>query len=157
MKETAELREKIEEAKVKIQFLDIQVQILTEMTEQLNYKRDELLEEKKLADSKNEEVKTQLKAQEEIANKRLQNKLNREKSAEVKELLANDEMIKATNEDIQNKLRAEKDNYDNLLRDKMELEERLARLKVVFEIDTEAVAEQDELLANLKAEIEKEQ
>lgn len=39
----------------------------------------------------------------------------------------------------------------------MELEERLARLKVVFEIDTEAVTEQDELLANLKAEIEKEQ
>ena len=54
-------------------------------------------------------------------------------------------------------MRAEKDNYDNLLRDKMELEERLARLKVVFEIDTEAVTEQDELLANLKAEIEKEQ
>ena len=69
------------------------------------------------------------------------NKLNREKSAEVKELLANDEMIKATNEDIQNKLRAEKDNYDQLLRDKMELEERLARLKVVLEIDTEAVTE----------------
>ena len=54
-------------------------------------------------------------------------------------------------------MRAEKDNYDNLLRDKMELEERLARLNVVFEIDTEAVTEQDELLANLKAEIEKEQ
>ena len=45
--------------------------MLTEMTEQLNYKRDELLEEKKLADGKNEELKTQLKAQEEIANKRL--------------------------------------------------------------------------------------
>ena len=71
LKESAELREKIEEAKVKIQFLDIQVQMLTEMTEQLNYKRDELLEEKKLADGKNEELKTQLKAQEEIANKRL--------------------------------------------------------------------------------------
>ena len=69
------------------------------------------------------------------------NKLNREKSAEVKELLANDEMIKATNEDIHNKLRAEKDNYDQLLRDKMELEERLARLKVVLELDTEAVTE----------------
>jgi len=69
------------------------------------------------------------------------NKLNREKSAEVKELLANDEMIKATNEDISSKMRTERDNYDNLLRDKMELEERLARLKVVFEIDTEAVGE----------------
>ena len=141
LKETRELREKIEEAKVQIQFLDIQVKILTEMTEQLNYRRDELVEEKKLADSKNEELKTQLKAQEEIAHKRLMNKLNREKSAEVKELLANDEMIKANSEDIQNKLRAEKDNYDQLLRDKMELEEKLARLKVVLEIDTEAVTE----------------
>ena len=33
LKETAELREKIEEAKVQIQFLDIQVTMLTEMTE----------------------------------------------------------------------------------------------------------------------------
>ena len=131
--------------------------MLTEMTEQLNFKRDELVEEKKLADSKNEELKTQLKAQEEIAHKRLMNKLNREKSAEVKELLANDEMIKATNEDIHNKLRAEKDNYDQLLRDKMELEERLARLKVVLELDTEAVTEQDALLAELKQQIEAEQ
>ena len=72
LKETKELREAIEAAKVNIQFLDIQVQMLTEMTEQLNNKREELIEEKKLADSKNEELKTQLKAQEEIANKRLQ-------------------------------------------------------------------------------------
>lgn len=37
----------------------------------LNTKRDDLAEEKKLADSKNEELKTQLKAKEEIENKRL--------------------------------------------------------------------------------------
>ena len=34
--------------------------LLTEMTEALNNKREELLEEKKLADSKNEELKTLL-------------------------------------------------------------------------------------------------
>jgi len=62
LKETRELREAIEAAKVKIQFLDIEVTMLTEMTEQLNNKREELIEEKKLADSKNEELKTQLKA-----------------------------------------------------------------------------------------------
>ena len=33
--------------------------------------RDDLTEEKKLADDKNDELKTKLKAQEEIANKRL--------------------------------------------------------------------------------------
>ena len=130
LSETAKLRDDIEAAKVKIQFLDIQVNLLTEATEYLNQKRDDLTEEKKMADLKNDELKTQLKAQEEIANKRLQNKLNREKSAEIKELLANEEMIKQTNEDIQNKFRAEKENYDNLLRDKMEVEEQLARKTV---------------------------
>ena len=55
---------------------------------------------------KNEELKTQLAAQEEIAKKRLQNKLNREKSVEIKELLANEEMFKTTIDDIQNKLRS---------------------------------------------------
>lgn len=126
--ETAELREKIEQAKVTIQFLDIQVSLLTEATEMLTQKRDDLSEEKKLADGKNEELKTQLRAQEEVANKRLQNKLNREKSAEIKELLANEEMIKAANEDIMNKLRAEKETYDNILTDKMKLHETLERL-----------------------------
>lgn len=62
LKETKELREKIEQAKVKIQFLDIQVLMLTEMTEALGNKREELQEEKKLADNKNDELKTQHKA-----------------------------------------------------------------------------------------------
>jgi len=66
---------------------------LTEATEFLNSKRDDLLEEKQLSDAKNEEYKTQWKAQEEIAAKRLQNKLNREKSAEIKDLIANGELI----------------------------------------------------------------
>lgn len=61
---------------------------MTEANEYLCQKRDDLAGEKLLADMKNEEMLTQFKAQEEIANKRLQNKLNREKSAEVKELLA---------------------------------------------------------------------
>jgi len=85
------------------------------------------------------------------------NKLNREKSAEIKNLLANEEMIKATNEDIQHKLRTERENYDSLLRDKMETEERLARLTVTLKLDTEVVEEQDKLLAELKAQIEAEQ
>ena len=155
--ETAELREKIEQAKVTIQFLDIQVSLLTEATEMLTQKRDDLSEEKKLADGKNEELKTQLRAQEEVANKRLQNKLNREKSAEIKELLANEEMIKAANEDIMNKLRAEKETYDNILTDKMKLHETLERLQEEFKLDTETVKEQDALLAELKKQIEIEQ
>lgn len=69
----------------------------------------------------------------------MQNKLNREKSAEIKELLANEEMIKATNEDIINKLRAEKETYDNMLSDTMCLEESLTRLDAEFKIDTKVV------------------
>ena len=69
----------------------------------------------------------------------MQNKLNREKSAEIKELLANEEMIKATNEDIINKLRAEKETYDNMLSDTMKLEESLTRLDAEFKIDTKVV------------------
>ena len=157
LKETSDLKEKIEEMKVKIQFLDIEVKMLTEVTEQLNNLREELTEEKKLADGKNEELKTQLKAQTEIANKRLQNKLNREKSAEIKDLLANEEMIKATNEDINNKLRTERENYDQLLRDKIELKEKLHRKTTQLENDTKIVEEQDKLLAELKKEIEAEQ
>ena len=123
----------------------------------LNTKRDDLAEEKKLADSKNEELKTQLKAKEEIENKRLQSKLNREKSAEYKELLANEEMIKASNEDIQNKLRAEKEQYDKLLSDKITLTETFVRLDEEFKIDTKVVDEQDAQLAELKKQIEAEQ
>ncbi len=62
LEETAKLREQIEAAKVKIQFLDVQVNLLSEATEFLNQKRDDLTEEKKLAESKNEELKTQAKA-----------------------------------------------------------------------------------------------
>ena len=116
-----------------------------------------MAEEKKAADSKNEELKTQLKAKEEIENKRLQSKLNREKSAEYKELLANEEMIKASNEDIQNKLRAEKETYDNLLSDKIRLTETFVRLEEEFKIDTTVVQEQDAQLAELKKLIEAEQ
>ena len=106
---------------------------------------------------KNAELLTQLKAQEEIANKRLQNKLNREKSAEIKELLAAQEMLTTTNDDLAMKLMTEKENYDNLLRDKMELEEQCNRKTVVLETDTDVVTEQDELLAELKKQIEAEQ
>ena len=155
--ETAKLREKIEADKVTTQFLEIQVNLLTNATDELNEKRDTLAEEKKLADTKNEELKTQFKAKEEIENKRLQSKLNREKSAEYKELLANEEMIKASNEDIQNKLRAEKETYDNLLKDKIELTETFDRCEEEFKIDTKIVEEQDALLAELKKLIEAEQ
>ena len=58
------------------------------------------MEEQKLAEMRNEELKTQLKAQEEIAKKRLNAKLQREKSVEVKELISNQEIAAAESEEI---------------------------------------------------------
>ena len=47
LSETAELKEKIEFARVKVQYLDVQVSLLTEANEYLSNKRDELMEENK--------------------------------------------------------------------------------------------------------------
>ena len=66
-------------------------------------------------------------------------------------------MIKATNDDISNKFRAEKENYDQLMTSKMEIEEKLKRLNEDFSEDTKVVTDQDELLAELKRQIEAEQ
>jgi len=57
----------------------------------LNNKKEELIESKKIAEVKNEELRKELAAKEEIAAKRLQAKLNRDKNVEVKELIAQEE------------------------------------------------------------------
>lgn len=61
---------------------------LEDATEFLNDKKEELIEQKKIADIKNEDLKKEHAAKEEIAAKRLQAKLNRDKNVEVKELIA---------------------------------------------------------------------
>lgn len=57
----------------------------------MNNKKEELIESKKIAEVKNEELRKELAAKEEIAAKRLQAKLNRDKNVEVKELIAQEE------------------------------------------------------------------
>jgi hypothetical protein len=64
------------------------VKELEDVTEYLNNKKEELMEARKLAEIKNEELREELAAKEEIAVKRLQAKLNRDKNIEVKELIA---------------------------------------------------------------------
>jgi len=71
--------------------LQIKVKELEDVTEYLNGKKEELLEQKKMAELKNEEIRKTLAAQEDLAAKRLQNKLNRDKNVEVKELIAQEE------------------------------------------------------------------
>ena len=139
--ETEELRQKIEDMKVKTQYLEIHINILSETVEALKLKADDLAEEKKLAEMKHQELETQLQAQEEIAKKRLQAKLNREKSAEVKELIAAQEIAQGETEEIGNKLLTQKETYDNFLSDKITLEEQFRRREEDFKIDTAAVEE----------------
>ena len=57
-------------------------------------RKDELTDEKNVAQKKNEDWHLQVKANAEIEKKRLLTALNRQKSEEYKVLLANDEMIK---------------------------------------------------------------
>ena len=52
----------------------------------------------------------------------MQSKLNRNKTAEIRELIANQEMLMQYAKDLSDKLRQERENYDKLLHGKMEAE-----------------------------------
>lgn len=100
LKEADDLRLQIEDANVKLELLQIQVKELEDATEFLNDKKEELDEQKKAAYVKNEELKKELAAKEEIAAKRLQAKLNRDKNVEVKELIAQEETATQHNAEL---------------------------------------------------------
>lgn len=84
-----------------------------------------MIEAKKLADVKNEELRKELSAKEEIATKRLQAKLNRDKNVEVKELIAQEETATQHNQELTHKLEEEKKKYEGLLDEKLEIDEKL--------------------------------
>jgi hypothetical protein len=71
LQEAIDLRQAIEESNVKLELLQIQVKELEDATEFLNDKKEQLIEAKKAADVRNEELKKELAAKEEIAAKRL--------------------------------------------------------------------------------------
>lgn len=98
---------------------------LEDATEYLNNKKEELIESKKIAEVKNEELRKELAAKEEIAAKRLQAKLNRDKNVEVKELIAQEETAIQHNQELIGKLEEEKKKYEGLLDEKLEIDEKL--------------------------------
>lgn len=112
--------ETIEKNKVEIQFKQIEVELMEAFVEALELKKTDTAELKMEAEQKNEELKKQLQAQTEMANKRLQQKLNRDKNPEMKDLLAREEMVNLANEDGSNKLKEERDKHDTLMNDRME-------------------------------------
>ena len=104
---------------------------------------------------KNEELKKELSAKEEIATKRLQAKLNRDKNVEVKELIAQEETATQHNQELQHKLEEEKKKYEGLLDEKLEIDEKLKITNKNLDIIKAKLLQQEEIIAKLKAEIEK--
>lgn len=152
--ESADLRNTIENAGIKLDLLQIGVKELEDVTEYLNNKKDELLEQRKLAEIKNEELRKELVAKEDIAAKRLQAKLNRDKNVEVKELIAQEETAVQHNQELIGKLDEEKKKYEGLLDEKLEIDEHLRVATKDMEETKAKLADQDAFITDLKAKIE---
>ena len=155
--EASDLKKQIEEAHIKLELLQIQVKELEDGTEFLNDKKEQLIEAKKQAEIRNEELRKELAAKEEIAAKRLQAKLNKDKNVEVKELIAQEETATQHNQELQAKLEEEKKKYDGLLDEKLELDEKLDKTIKSLEFYKEKIHVQTEQIQKLKAEIEVQQ
>ena len=155
--ETNDLRAKIEIAKVQIMQKQIEIGLLQETTEALNRKKEELISEKQDSESKNEELKQQLKAQEDVAHKRLMNRLNQHKTQEIKELLIQQESLKEFNEQLTHKLMEEKEKFDKLTDAKITKDEEKRLLELQLAEDTHVTEEQKKELDELNKKIEAEQ
>ena len=81
---------------------------------------------------------------------RIQNKLQRDKTAEAKELLFKEETINALNDDLNNKLRDEKAKFDKLLDERINLEEKIKRRKAKFEEDKLVITDQDSKIKEIQ-------
>jgi len=157
LKEAIDLRQQIEDANVKLELLQIQVKELEDATEFLNDKKEELVEAKKAADVKNEDLRKELAAKEEIAAKRLQAKLNRDKNVEVKELIAQEETATQHNAELQAKLEEEKKKYETLLDEKLDIDEKLAVAQKSLDFYKAKLDRQHHKLDKLKAKIDEQQ
>ena len=100
----AKYKREIEEAIVEGEFLNIKVENMKSTVLSLQAKKDQLAEEKQIAFQKYEETKTSYQAQEDLKEKKLINKLNRDKSQTIKDLIANLELIEENNKEVSQKL-----------------------------------------------------
>ena len=74
--------------------MELRAEGLKQLADDLDLKKDELVEEVKDAKAKNEELKVQMKSKEEILNKKLYATMQRDKNPDMKELLASEELVK---------------------------------------------------------------
>lgn len=139
---------------IKLEMMQIAVKELEDVTDMLAEKKEELIEAKKAAEIKNEELKKEAATKEELAQKRIQTKLNRDKNVEVKELIAQEETAVQHNQELVSKLGDEKKKYESLLDEKLEIDEKLIISTKAFEETKEKIIAQDKIIEEFKAKIE---
>lgn len=157
IKQSNELKDNIELARVKIQFLEVTQAMLSESNRLLTDRRELLQSEKQEAEQKREQLRNEVKTADDVAAKRLQTKLNRDKTQEAKELLAEEAQIQVYFDDVKNKLDDEKKKLDDLLAGRQEIQEKLKRKTAKKDEDAAEVEKQEARLAELRALIEEEQ
>lgn len=155
--EEKKTREEIEELKVQKLSMDIDIILLQDNVELLRNKKQELENEKQDAEIKLEELKIQLTAQEDAANKKLMNKLNKDKTQEMKDKTEEQAILKEFNETMTVKLGEEKEKFDKLTDAMITIKEEIKIKTAQFEEDTLAVDAQKKELEELNAKIAAEQ
>jgi len=149
-----DLKVNIEESHVDLEMALLEVKELEEVTLMLNQKRDILQEERKEADLRNEELKKDLEAKEQLDNKKLEARLNRDKHADVKERIAKQEQSAADIEEFTAKVEEEKRKFDELKKDRLDLEEKLKLTTSSLEEHKLMIEDQDKMLEELRAQID---
>lgn len=109
--------------------MELRAEGLKGLTDDLDQRKDDLIEEVKEAKTKNEELKVSVKSKEEQLNKRLENTLKRDKNPDMKELIASEELVQQNNQELEKKLKEEQDKFDKFLGEEIRLTEdiRLAK------------------------------
>lgn len=132
----------------------LEVKELEDITLMLNEKRDTLQEERKEADTRNDELKRDLEAKEQLDNKKLEARLNRDKNADVKERIAKQEQSAADIEEFQGKVEEEKRKFDELKKERLDLEEKLKLTIANLEEHKKKIEDQGKQLEDLRAQID---
>lgn len=84
------------------------------------------MEDKLNAESKRDDLQKEIQAQDEIIAKRIQSKLQRERTPEMKELLVQMEVMEKANEETKMRLSEEIEKHDKLLAGLLEVIEKLS-------------------------------
>lgn len=110
--ECSKTRQDIEVKVVDLQHFQITIKGMEEFTNFLLDQKDRLEDEKKQTDEANEDLAKQVRVREETAQKRIINKLQKDRNPEIKDLMLKEDDQKVANEDFSNKHRNETEKTD---------------------------------------------